>query len=171
MAKYVNDARLTDEVIEEILNKCGLEIIREKYDEFTGKKMEGNGIMRGEDTIMVGCKNVEMAEFADKIFNRFPRLRMFNTGAYSMGDEVVMFDDFFASRMKINEELEPLDEKLFQEYHSKMCELMGAEYEKDAQAEFARIQEEAKANQEQLNPSKEDEKQQEEAEQGSQMGE
>ena len=157
MAKYVNDARLTDEVIEEILNKCGLEIIRDKYDELTGKKMEGNGIMRTEDMIMVGCKNVEMAEFADEIFARFPRLRMFNTGAYSMGEEIVMFDDFFASRMKLSEELEPLDEKLFQEYNSKMCEIMGPEYEKDAEAEFARIQAEEKAKQDKLKAVKEKE--------------
>ena len=139
MAKYVNDEKLTDSIIEEILNKCGLEIIKTKEDYMTGKVVEINSIIRGDENIMVSCRNNEDAEMAQAIYNRFPMLGMFAKGPYSVGDEVVMFDDFFASRMKLNDEIEPLDQKLFDVYHETMCSLFGEEYEKDANACFDEI--------------------------------
>ena len=139
MAKYVNNEKLTDAIIEEILNKCGLEIIRTKEDYMTGKIVEINSIIRGDENIMVSCRNNEDAELAQTIYNRFPMLGMFANGPYSVGDEMVMFDDFFASRMKLNDELEPLDQKLFDVYHETMCNLFGEEYEKDSDACFQEI--------------------------------
>ena len=139
MAKYVNDKRLTDEVIEEMLNKCGLKIIKKKIDDRTGEVFESGGIMRGEDTVMVNCKNVEMSNLANQVFSRFPQLGILNTSAYSMGEEFVLLEDFFASRFKITEEIEPLDEKLFQVYYETMSSIFGEEYEKDAEASFEEI--------------------------------
>lgn len=139
MAKYVNNEKLTDAIIEEFLNKCGLEVIKTKEDYMTGKIVEINSIIRSDENIMVSCRNNEDAEMAQTIYNHFPMLGMFAKGPYSIGDEFVMLDDYFASRMKLSEELDPLDQKLFDTYHETMCNLFGEEYEKDSRKCFDEI--------------------------------
>jgi len=135
MAKYINDKRVTDKILEDILNKCGFELIKTKTDKFNGET-EINPIMRTEENIMVNCLNKEMSDMANIVYRRFPMLGMFNSGAYSVGEEIVVFDDFFASRIKLTDELEDLDQKLFDVYHDSMCQIFGEEYEKDAQKCF-----------------------------------
>ena len=73
---------------------------------------------------------------------------MFNTGAYSMGDEIVVLEDFMASRFKITPELDELDESLFKEYYKTMKLLFGKEYENDAKVYFDKYLEENKSNEE-----------------------
>ena len=98
MAKYINDPRLTDRVIEGIMNRCGLDLIRAKYDDITGQVVPIDPIIRTEDLITVSCTNREMLAFASKFAEFSSVFKMFNTGAYSMGDEIVVLEDFMASR-------------------------------------------------------------------------
>ncbi len=135
MAKYINDPRLTDKVIEGIMNRCGLELVTSRIDDRTGNEVQVEPIIRMEDMIMVSCQNGEMLEFARKFAEKVPSvglLTMFNTSAYSIGDEIVMLEDFFASRFKITPDLDELDEKLFKEYYKTMALVFGKEFEEDA---------------------------------------
>ena len=100
MAKYINDERLTDNIIEDVINRCGLELVTSAVDDHTGQVVFVEPIERMQDMIMVRCKNIETAEFAELIYSKYPMLGMFNTNAYSIGDEVVMLEDFIASRFK-----------------------------------------------------------------------
>lgn len=133
MAKYINNPKLTDKIIEGIMNRCGLDLITEAVDDHTGKTVEINPIERIDDMIMVKCKNIQTVEFADLVCSRFPVFGMFNTSAYSLGDEIVILEDYFASRFKIVEDLDPLDKQLFEEYTKTMCLLFGPEYISDSQ--------------------------------------
>ena len=139
MSKYINNEKLTDEVIERFVNSCGLELIRSTVDDYTGKTVAIEPIERMEDMIMVKCKNVQMSEMAAQVLVKFPMFGLFNTGAYSMGDEIVVLEDFFASRFKISDEMDELDEKLFLEYNKTMTKLFGKEYEQDAKKCFDEI--------------------------------
>ena len=112
MAKYINDPRLTDKIIEGIMNRCGLDLIRAKYDDITGQVVPIDPIIRTDELITVSCTNREMLAFAAKVGEKIPFLQMFNTGAYSIGDEIVVLEDFMASRFKITPELDELDEAL-----------------------------------------------------------
>ena len=129
MAKYINDPRLTDRVIEGIMNRCGLDLIRAKYDDITGQVVPIDPIIRTEDLITVSCTNREMLAFASKFAEFSSMFKMFNTGAYSMGDEIVVLEDFMASRFKITPEMDELDENLFKEYYKTMKLVFGKEFE------------------------------------------
>lgn len=139
MGKYINDKRLTDEVIKDVLNKCGFELITSKQDDYIGETVTVSGIVRSEDNIIANCINKETQEFAGLLYRRFPMMAMLNTGAYSIGEEIITFDDFFAQRMKLNDEIDSLDKKLFDTYHSTMCSIFGEEYERDSKACFDEI--------------------------------
>ena len=146
MAKYVNNEKLTDKVIEDLLNKCGFELIREKQDDYIGETVKIEPIMRYNDRIIVSCLNKDTSELASAVFARFPMLGYFSRGAYSMGEEIVTFDDYFAQRFKMTDELDSLDKELFETYHQTMCGLFGEEYERDSKEHFDKIlEEEAKA--------------------------
>jgi hypothetical protein len=164
MAKYVNNEKLTDKVIEDVLNKCGFELIREKHDDYIGETVKIEPIMRYNDRIIVSCLNKETSNLANAVFARFPMLGYFSRGAYSMGEEIVTFDDYFAERFKMSDELDSLDKELFETYHQTMCGLFGEEYERDSREHFDKILEEEAKNKETENqePKKE--------ENGSEMG-
>lgn len=170
MAKYINDERLTDQVIEEILNKCGLELVKTKEDYMTGKTVQVQNIIRNDDYIIVSCINKEMQDFADIIASRMPIFGMLSRGgAYMPGEEIITIDDFFAQRLKMSEEIETLDQKLFDTYHETMCSLFGKEYEKDASAEFERIRAEEANKENQTNEK--DEQNESSPENAPEMGE
>lgn len=135
MPKYINDERLNDRIIEGIMNRCGLELVRTRVDDITGKLVEVEPIIRMDDMIMVSCQNNELLDFARRFAEKSPLFGMmnaFNTSAYSLGDEIVILEDFFASRFKITPELDELDEKLFKEYYKTMALVFGKEFEEDA---------------------------------------
>lgn len=144
MSKYINDPRLTDKIIEGIMNRCGLDLVRAKIDDFSGAIVPIEPITRADDMIMVSCTNREMLAFASKVGEKFPFLQMFNTGAYSIGDEIVILEDFMASRFKIIQELDELDETLFKEYYKTMKLVFGPEFEKDARGYYDKLLEENK---------------------------
>ena len=155
MAKYIQDERLTDEVIEEILNKCGLELMKTRENYMTGKVEEVQNIIRGEDCIIVSCINKEIQDMADIIASRMPIFGMLSRGSsYMPGDEIVTLDDFFAQRLKMAEEIDELDNKLFDTYHETICSIFGEEYEKDSQACFDEIIKQESENQKEKTESK-----------------
>ena len=131
MAKYINDKRLTNEIITSMLARCGFEVITTKVDDFTGKVLEFDGIIRDENNIIVNCVNKQTAELAKAVMSYNPKLNLLNTSAYSLGDEIIMMEDFFASRFKIIDEVDELDELLFIEFYKTMRLLFGKEYEQD----------------------------------------
>jgi hypothetical protein len=152
MAKYINDPRLTDRVIEGIMNRCGLDLIRAKYDDITGQVVPIDPIIRTEDLITVSCTNREMLAFASKFAEFSSVFKMFNTGAYSMGDEIVVLEDFIASRFKITPEMDELDENLFKEYYKTMKLVFGKEFEEDARAYYDKYLEENGGKEEKKEP-------------------
>lgn len=152
MAKYINDPRLTDRVIEGIMNRCGLDLIRAKYDDITGQVVPIDPIIRTEDLITVSCTNREMLAFASKFAEFSSMFKMFNTGAYSMGDEIVVLEDFMASRFKITPEMDELDENLFKEYYKTMKLVFGKEFEEDARAYYDKYLEENGGKEEKKEP-------------------
>jgi hypothetical protein len=152
MAKYINDPRLTDRVIEGIMNRCGLDLIRAKYDDITGQVVPIDPIIRTEDLITVSCTNREMLAFASKFAEFSSVFKMFNTGAYSMGDEIVVLEDFMASRFKITPEMDELDENLFKEYYKTMKLVFGKEFEEDARAYYDKYLEENGGKEEKKEP-------------------
>lgn len=141
MAKYINDKKLTNEAIENILNECGLEIISSKQNNLTGEIVSFEPIMRLENQIIVNCRNKDTSKLANILYCRFPMLGQFNLGggAYSVGDEVVVFEDFFASRLKLSDELDSLDENLFNKYQETMRKIFGKEYENDSEKYFEEV--------------------------------
>jgi hypothetical protein len=152
MAKYINDPRLTDRVIEGIMNRCGLDLIRAKYDDITGQVVPIDPIIRTEDLITVSRTNREMLAFASKFAEFSSVFKMFNTGAYSMGDEIVVLEDFMASRFKITPEMDELDENLFKEYYKTMKLVFGKEFEEDARAYYDKYLEENGGKEEKKEP-------------------
>ena len=142
MAKYVTDERLTDDIIEKMLNECGLELKRDQVSDGTGKPFVPDPIMRGENSIMIRCKNSEKQELMRLVYKRFPNLALFGTEVYQAGDELVMLEDFFATRMRISEDIGELDRKLFQKHYETMAELFGEEYEADARTCYEETKEE-----------------------------
>lgn len=139
MARYINREQLTDNIIEGIMNRCGLELIREAVDDHTGKTVEINPIERMDEMIMVKCRNLHISELANMVYGRFPIFGMFNTSAYSLGDEIVILEDYFASRFKIVDELDELDKQLFEEYTKTMSLLFGKEYIEDSQKCYSEV--------------------------------
>ena len=155
MAKYINNPKLTDGIIEGIMNRCGLDLVRAKYDDFTGKLVPIEPITRAEDMIMVSCTNREMLKFASMMSEKVPFMKIFNTGAYALGDEIVILEDFMASRFKIIPEMDELDETLFKEYYKTMKLLFGKEYEDDAKVYFDKYLEENKTDTEEKEKTEE----------------
>ena len=158
MAKYINDERLTDKVIEGMMNRCGLELVTSRIDDFTGNEVAVEPIIRMDDMIMVSCQNKSILDFARKFAEKVPTasyLTMFNTSAYSLGDEIVILEDFFASRFKITPELDELDEKLFKEYYKTMSLVFGKEFEQDAKVCYNKYTEENSKESEETAKSKE----------------
>ena len=152
MAKYINDPRLNDKIIEGIMNRCGLDLIRAKYDDISGQVVPIDPIIRTDDLITVSCTNREMLAFAAKIGEKVPFLQMFNTGAYSIGDEIVILEDFMASRFKITPEMDELDEALFKDYYKTMKLVFGKEFEDDAKEYYKQYLEENKDKEEKVEP-------------------
>ena len=68
---------------------------------------------------------------------KVPMMGMFESGVYSFGDEIVSLEDFSASRFKISDGVDDLDEKLFKEYYKAMRSIFGSEYDRDAEAFYA----------------------------------
>lgn len=153
MAKYINDPRLTDKIIEGIMNRCGLDLIRAKYDDITGQVVPIDPIIRTDELITVSCTNREMLAFASKFAEFSSVFKMFNTGAYSMGDEIVVLEDFMASRFKITPELDELDEALFKEYYKTMKLVFGPEFEDDARVYYDKYLEENGGKEEKQEPT------------------
>ena len=130
--KYINDERVTDEFIEDILNKCGFELIRFQPDPKTGRSVEVDPIIRLHHQIMVHCRNVSMLEFIQDLSKMHPLFGMMqNVRGYSVGDEVIFLEDFMANRLTVSDEIQPQDEKLFDEFYRAMSSMFGMEYEKD----------------------------------------
>ena len=121
-------------------------------DDFSGQVVPIDPIIRTDDLITVSCTNREMLAFAAKIGEKVPFLQMFNTGAYSIGDEIVVLEDFMASRFKIVEEMDDLDEALFKEYYKTMKLVFGKEFEDDAKEYYKKYLEENKDKDEKSEP-------------------
>lgn len=129
--KYINDERITDEFLEEILNKCGFELIRYQSDGKSFLARETEPIIRFDHQIMCHCRNVAMLEFIRDLKSTHPLFRMTEGLGFSVGDEVVFFEDFMANRLTYSEEIHRQDEKLFEEFYRAMASLFGKEYEDD----------------------------------------
>lgn len=166
MAKYINNEKLTDDIIKEMIEKCGLELITSRQDDYIGETVKIDPIIRYDDRIIVSCRNLETVEMAKTVYNRFPMLGYFSKGAYEMGDEIVTLDDFFAQRLKIIDELDSLDQKLFDVYHETMCGIFGEEYERDARECFDKILEEENKQKEETANEKKETKEEKAAEMG-----
>lgn len=145
MAKYINDERVTDEFIEDILNRCGFELVRFQPDPKLGRVVEVEPITRFEDRIMVHCRNVSMVEFMRDLTSLHPLFGLMQgVGGYSVGDEVIFLEDFMASRLTISD-ANSQDEKLFDEYYDAMASMFGKEYEDDATNYYKKFIEESQA--------------------------
>lgn len=143
--KYINDERITDEFLEEILNKCGFELIRYQSDGKSFLARETEPIIRFDHQIMCHCRNVAMLEFIRDLKSTHPLFRMTEGLGFSVGDEVVFFEDFMANRLTYSEEIHRQDEKLFEEFYRAMASMFGKEYEEDAANYYKKFIEESQA--------------------------
>ena len=137
MAKYIFDSRFSDEKIEEIIKRCGLELKVEYSDDYN----DGEGgyvppIQRGDNVITVRCTNPQSKSEIDKILNRFPNMCFAGQFSRLACDELIFFEDYGAYRIRATEELEEIDYKIFKVHHSVMCEIFGEEYKKDCEEDW-----------------------------------